>query len=90
MTTERVREAIVFNAEWIDDNMVVAYMRASAFLRQTGGKVDEEKTEESDSCQRARGHLFAQHLSPASQTSFWMKTRNAVTKILNRQCDAEQ
>jgi len=34
-------------------------------LRQTGGGEHEERAEDLDSCQRARGHLVAYHLAPA-------------------------
>ena len=67
VTMERVREAIVFNAE-LADELTWLWLTSEQMcfpLRPTGGGEHEERAEDLDSSQGVRDHLVAYHLAPA-------------------------
>jgi len=66
VTMERVREAIAFNAELVDEStwLWLTSEQIGLFLRATGGG-EEERAEDLDSSQGVRNHLVACHLAPA-------------------------
>ena len=63
----RVREAIAFNAELVDESkwLWLTSEQMGFPLRPTGGGEHEERAEDLDSSQRVRDHLVAYHLAPA-------------------------
>ena len=67
MTNERVREAIAFNVELVDEStwLWLALEQMGDPLRPTGRGELEERAEDLDSSQRVRDHLVAYHLAPA-------------------------
>ena len=67
VTMERVREAIVFNAELVHEStrLWLASEQMGFPLRPTGGEEHEERVEDLDSSQGVRDHLVAYHLAPA-------------------------
>jgi len=64
---ERVREAITFNAELVDEStwLWLTSEQMGFPLRLTGGGEYEERAEDLDSSQGVRHHLVAYHLAPA-------------------------
>jgi len=64
---ERVREAIVFNAELADEStwLWLTSEQMGFPLRTTGGGEHDERAEDLDSSQGVRDHLVAYHLAPA-------------------------
>jgi len=67
VTNERVREAIAFNVELVDEStwLWLALEQMGDPLRPTGRGELEERAEDLDSSQRVRDHLVAYHLAPA-------------------------
>jgi len=67
VTMERVREAIAFNAELVDEStwLWLTSEQMGFPLRLTGGREHEERAEDLDSSQGVRNHLLAYHLVPA-------------------------
>ena len=67
VTMEKVREAIVFNAELADEStwLWLTSEQMGFPLRLTGGGEHEERAEDLDSNQGVRDHLVAYHLAPA-------------------------
>jgi len=64
VTMERVREAIAFNAELVDESTWL-WLTSEQPFRPTGGGEHEERAEDLDSSQGVRDHLVAYHLAPA-------------------------
>jgi len=67
VTMERVREAIAFNAELLDESTWL-WLRSEQMdfpLRPIGGGEHDERAEDLDSSQGVRDHLVAYHLAPA-------------------------
>ena len=64
MTMERIREAIAFNAELVDEStwLWLTSEQMGFPLRPTGGGEHEERAEDLDSSQGVRDHLVAYHL----------------------------
>jgi len=67
VTMERVREAITFNAELVDEStwLWLTSEQLGFPLRPTGGGEHKERAEDLDSSQGVRDHLVAYHLAPA-------------------------
>ena len=67
VTMERVREAIVFNAELVHEStrLWLTSEQMGFPLRPTGGEEHKERAEVLYSSQRVRDHLIAYHLAPA-------------------------
>jgi len=67
MTMERIREAIAFNAELVDEStwLWLTSEQMGFPLRPTGGGEHEERAEHLDSSQGVRDRLVAYHLAPA-------------------------
>jgi len=67
VTMERVTEAIVFNANLVDESswLWLTSEQMGFPLRPTCGGEHEERAEDLDSSQRVRDHLVACHLAPA-------------------------
>ena len=64
VTMERVREAIAFYAELVDESTWL-WLTSEQPFRPTGGGEHEERAEDLDSSQGVRDHLVAYHLAPA-------------------------
>jgi len=69
VTVERVREAIAFNAELMDDStwLWLTSEQMGFPMRPRGEGELEETTEDLDSSQRVRDHLVGYHLAPATK-----------------------
>jgi len=67
VSMERVREAIAFNSELVDQStwFWLTLEQMGFPLRLTGGGEHEKRAEDLDSSQRVRDHLVAYHLAPA-------------------------
>jgi len=91
VTMKRVREAIAFNAELADEStwLWLTSEQMGFPLRQADREKYEERAEDSDSSQIARGHLVAHYLKPVTQAS-WNKIRNVVMTNLNSHYAAVQ
>ena len=64
---ERVRQAIAFNADLVDESKILwlTSKQMGFSLRPTGRGEHEERAEDLDSSQRVPDHLVAYHLAPA-------------------------
>jgi len=67
VTMERVREAIAFNVELVDEStwLWLTSEQMGFPLRPTGGGEHEERAEDLDSSQEVHDRLVAYHLAPA-------------------------
>jgi len=67
VTMERVREAITFNAELVDEStwLLLTSEQMGFPLRPTGGEEHEDRAKNLDSRQRVRDQLVAYNLAPA-------------------------